>query len=51
MFTTTLTAMSTFQMVLLGENDIPLLCVVVISFFSGYVKVFGHVEQNNEIVR
>jgi len=51
MFTTILTAMSTFQMVLLGENDIPLLCAVVISFFSGYVNLFGHLEQNNEKVR
>lgn len=43
MFTTTLTAMATFQMVLLSENDIPLLCVVVISFLSGDVSVVGHV--------
>lgn len=51
MLTTTLAAMATFQMVLLSENDVPLLCVVVISFLSGYVLVVGHDEQNNTIVR
>ncbi|MEY2764772.1 MAG: hypothetical protein RLZZ205_1196 [Bacteroidota bacterium] len=51
MFTTALAAMATFQMVLLSKNDIPLLGIIVISFFSRYVEVFGHIEQNNEIVR
>jgi len=50
MFTPTLTAMAAFQMVLLSKNDIPLLCIVEISFFSGYVNFLGHLEQNNEIV-
>jgi hypothetical protein len=51
MFTTALAAMATFQMVLLCENDVPLLCVVVISFLSGYVSVVGHDQQNNTLVR
>lgn len=51
MFATALTTMTSFQMILLCENDIPLLRVVVISFFSGYVSVVVHHQQNNEIVR
>ncbi len=51
MFTTALAATSAFEVVLFSKHNIPLLGVVVVSFLTGYVLVFVHHQQNNEIVR
>lgn len=42
MFASTLTTMASFEVVLLGENNIPFFRIIEVAFFSGYISIDGH---------